>query len=187
MTKWSPEQISKLQITGIEAWAGLASKSLECIARLVDLNLQTMKTTLEDGQECARKALSTKDTQELVELQAEFFQPTAEAMLAYRRRVQDIVADAQANVEKVLEVQYAAGKREVQGFMETALSNAPTSSMTPFVAWQEALNATTALFDSMQATAKQAMQMAGSNFDAAAEATSKGARRRPAPAPHTAE
>jgi phasin family protein len=178
MTQWSPEQFSKVQMAGIETLAGLTGKAFEGFEKLLELNLQTMKTTLAEAQEGSKKALSVKNPQEFVELQIELFQPVAENVLAYRRQLLEILAATRAEFEKVAEVQYAAGKQGLQDFLESVANKAPGSPAAPLAAWQEAVNATTTLYESMQTTAKQAMQVAESSFNTAAEAASQGARRR---------
>ncbi len=46
--------------------------------KLVELNLQVVKSTLAEGQENTQRALSVKDAQELVALQASLTQLVAE-------------------------------------------------------------------------------------------------------------
>ncbi|AQV93978.1 phasin [Cupriavidus necator] len=180
MTQWSPEQFIKVQMAGIETLTGLTGKAFEGFEKLLELNLQTMRTALSETREGARKALAVKDPKDFVELQIELFQPAADSALAYRRQLHDILAAMRAEFEKVVEVQYAVGKRELQGFIDSAVSNAPTGSAPPLAAWQETVKATTAFFESMQTTAKQAAQVAESSFNTAAETASKGMRRRAA-------
>jgi phasin family protein len=186
MTQWSPEQFSKVQMAGLETLAGLTGKAFEGFEKLLELNLQTMKAALAETREGTRKALSAKDGKEFAELQIEFFQPAVDNVLAYRRQLHDILANMQAEFEKVVEVQYTTGKRGLQGLMESAVSNAPTGSTVPLAAWQEAVKATTTFYESMQTTAKQAVQVAESSFNTAAEAASKSMPRRAAKASQVA-
>ncbi|WP_042880855.1 phasin family protein [Cupriavidus necator] len=186
MTQWSPEQFSKVQMAGIETLTGLIGKAFECFEKLVELNLQTMKTTLTEAQEGAKKALSVKSPQEFVELQMESFQPTADSALAYRRQLLEILAATRAEFEKVAEVQYAAGKQGLNDFLESVVNKTQAGPAAPLAAWQEAINATTTLYESMQTTAKQAVQVAESSFSTAAGAASKGMQRRAAQASQAA-
>ncbi len=182
MTEWSPEQFSKVQMAGIETLAGLTGKAFEGFEKLLELNLQTMKTALAESQEGARKALSVKDPKEFVELQIQLFQPAADNVLAYRRQLYDIFAATRAEFEKVAEAQYTAGKQGLHDFLGNVVNKTPAGSAAPLAAWQEAVNATTTLYESMQTTAKQAVQVAESSFNTAAEAASKGMQRRAAQA-----
>jgi phasin family protein len=167
-------------MAGIETLAGLTGKALGGFENLLELNLATMKTALAETQERAKRFLSVKDPQEFVELQMELLQPAADNVLAYCRQLQDILAATQAEFNKVFEVQCAEGKCALQGFLESVANNVPAGSEAPLGAWQGAINATATLYESMQTTAKQAMQVAESSFNSAAEAASKGTQRRAA-------
>jgi phasin family protein len=178
MTQWSPEQFSKVQMAGIETLVGLTGKAFEGLEKLLELNLQTMKMTLAETREGARKALSVKDPKEFVELQIELFQPAADNVLAYRRQLYDIFAATRAEFDKVAEVQYAAGKQGLQDFFDSLANKAPAGPAAPLAAWQEAIKVSTTFYESMQTTAKQAMQVAESSFNTAAGAASHGVPRR---------
>ncbi|WP_454743388.1 phasin family protein [Cupriavidus necator] len=186
MNQWSPEQFSRVQMAGIETLAGLTGKAFEGLEKLLELNLQTMKTALAETREGARKALSVKDPKEFFELQTELFQPAADNVLAYRRQLYDIFAASRAEFEKVVEVQYTAGKQGLHDFLGSVVNQTPAGPVAPLAAWQEAVNATTTLYESMQTTAKQAIQVAESSFNTTAEAASQGVRRRPAQASQAA-
>ncbi|MCY1272150.1 phasin family protein [compost metagenome] len=176
MTQWTAEQCTKAQLAGLEALVGLTNKAVEGFERVTELNLQTMKTTLALTREGVKKALSVQNPQELVELQVELFQPAADSVLEYRRQLQDILAATRAEFEKVVEVQYTTSKGQLQGLIDSAVSNAPSGSTAPLAAWQEAVKATTTLYESMQSTAKQAVEVAESSFNTVAAAASNGAR-----------
>ncbi|WP_432258081.1 TIGR01841 family phasin PhaP2 [Cupriavidus sp. TMH.W2] len=182
MTQWTAEQCTKAQLAGLDALVGLTNKAVESFERLMQLNLKTMKATLAQTREGAIKAVSVQNPQEFFELQIELFQPAADNVLEYQRQVQDILAATRAEFEKVVEVQYTTSKGQLQGLIDSALSNAPSGSTAPLAAWQEAVKATTMLYESMQSTAKQAVEVAENSFNTAAAAASKGARHRAAQA-----
>jgi len=165
-------------MAGIETLAGLTGKAFDGFEKLLELNLQTMKTALVETQEGTRKALTAKDPREFVESQIELFQPAADRALAYRRQLLEIVAAMRTEYEKVAEVQYTEGKRRLQDFLESVVNKTQAGPAAPLAAWQEAVNATTTFYESMQTTAKQAVRVADSTFNTAAEAASQGARRR---------
>ena len=102
--------------------------------------------------------------QELVELPIHLLQPVFDSALMYRRQLQDIIAATQAEFAKVAEVQYATSRGQLQDFIDSAVHKSPSGSTSPFGAWQEAIKATTTLYESMQSTAKQAAEVVESNF-----------------------
>ncbi len=175
---WTVEQCAKLQLASLEAAVGLANKAFEGFERVMELNLQTSKTTLEQTREGIRKTLSAQGPQELVELPIHLLQPVFDNSLTYRRQLQDIIAATQAEFAKVAEVQYATSKGQLQDFIDSAVHNAPSGSASPLGAWQEAIKATTTLYESMQLTAKQAAEVVESHLNTAAETASQSVRRR---------
>lgn len=75
MTLLTPEQFAAAQKANFDALFGLTNKAFEGIEKLVELNLQVVKSTLAESQENAQRALSVKDAQELLALQAGLAQP----------------------------------------------------------------------------------------------------------------
>ena len=65
-----------------------------------------------EAAETAKAALSVKDAQELLALQAGLLQPAAEKAAAYSRHVYDIAAATNAEVTKVAEAQLADAQKK---------------------------------------------------------------------------
>ena len=86
------EQLLAAQKANVETLFGLTSKAFEGVEKLVELNLQVAKAALGEAAETTRAALSVKDAQELLALQAGLLQPAAEKAAAYSRHVYDIAA-----------------------------------------------------------------------------------------------
>jgi phasin family protein len=169
----------KAQLAGLDAMVGLTNKAFEGFEKMMELNLQTMKTTLEQTREGVVNAMSAQNPQQLLELQVRIFQPLADNALEYRHQLQAILATTRAEFAKVAEVQYSTGKGQLQAFIESAANNTPSGSTpSPLAAWQETIKATTTLYESMQSTARQAVEAAESSFNTAAEAAAKGVQRR---------
>ena len=72
------EQMIAAQKANVETLFGLTNKAFEGVEKLVELNLQVAKAALGEAGENARAALSVKDAQELLALQASLLQPSAE-------------------------------------------------------------------------------------------------------------
>lgn len=180
MKTWSPEEISKFQLAGMEAFAGLTNKALEGFSRWVELNLQTARSTLLEAQERTRKTLAIQEPRQFLELQMTLFQPATDGALAYRRQVLEIMAGVRSEFDKVLQAQYAANKQGLQDFLDGIVSNAPAGSTPPLAACQGVVNATSAFYESMQSTLKEAIQVAEAGFQSTTEAVANGVRHRAA-------
>ncbi|KAG0191942.1 hypothetical protein DFQ28_010468 [Apophysomyces sp. BC1034] len=85
MSLLPPEQIAAAQKANLETLFGLTNKAFEGVEKLVELNRQVVKSTLAELHENAQRALSVKDAQELLSLQASLTQPVAEKVLSYGR------------------------------------------------------------------------------------------------------
>lgn len=167
MNQLSHEQFTAAQKASFDAMVGLTSKALEGLEKLCELNLQTMRVTLAEVTEGTRKASSAQDLQEVIALQLEMLQPMAGKALSYRRHLYEIATATKAEFDKVAEAQYEANKRGMQTFIEKAAGAAPANSGATFTAWQSVIEATNSLFESMQSTARQAVEVAERNLESA--------------------
>ena len=91
------EQFAAAQKANVETLFGLTNKAFEGVEKLVELNLQVAKTALGEAGDTASAAMSVKDAQELLSLQASLLQPSAEKAAAYTRHVYDIAAATNAD------------------------------------------------------------------------------------------
>ena len=179
------QSLRPLQSAGVEIFGGLADKALASVQKLTELNLRAMKSSLEDAQEATRKALAARDVAELLALHNSLLQPAMEKAQAYQRELFEIAAAMQGDFAKVTEAQFEESKRKMQDVIDNATKGAPAGSETALAAWQSALTAGASMYESMQQAARQAMEAAENNLNAAAAATIK-TRQAPAAAARAA-
>ena len=160
------EQLMAAQKANVETLFGLTSKAFEGVEKLVELNLQMAKTALGEAGDTARAALSVKDAQELVALQASLLQPTAEKAAAYSRHVYDIAASTNAEVTKAVEAQLGDAQKQFMGLVDSASKNAPAGSENAVALMRSAVSAANNAFESVQKAAKQATEVAEANLQA---------------------
>jgi phasin family protein len=184
MTPFTAEQMMAAQKANVETLFGLTNKAFEGIEKLVELNLQVARTALVEVAETTQAALSVKDAQELMALQASLLQPAAEKAAAYSRHVYDIAAGTNAEVTKVAEAQMADAHKKVLSVVDTAVKNAPAGSENAVALVKSAVAAANNAFESVQKAAKQAADVAEANFQAvtntavkASQSASKASRR----------
>ncbi|RQR53989.1 phasin family protein [Burkholderia sp. Bp9126] len=171
MSLLTPEQIAAAQKANLESLFGLTTKAFEGVEKLIELNLQVVKSTLAESQENAQRLLSVKDAQELIALQTSLAQPVAEKVLSYGRHVYEIASATQAEFAKVAEAQFEEQNKKVQALVDNVAKNAPAGSETAVAALKSALNAANTTYETVQKAAKQAVEIAETNFNAAAVAT----------------
>jgi len=128
MNFMTPEQYTAANKANLETLFGLTNKAFEGVEKLVELNLQVAKATLAESAENAKAALSVKDAQELLALQASLLQPSAEKAAAYSRHLYDIASSTTSEFTKTAEAQLAEMQKSFVSAVDGVLKNAPAGS-----------------------------------------------------------
>jgi phasin family protein len=160
------EQFLAAHKSNIETLFGLTNKAFEGVEKLVELNLQVAKAALGEAAETTRAALSVKDAQELLALQAGLLQPAAEKAAAYSRHLYDIAAATNAEVAKVAEETAAEAQQKFISVVDTAVKNAPAGTENAVALVRSAVAAANNAYESVHKAAKQAADVAEANFQA---------------------
>jgi phasin family protein len=166
MTTFTAEQFVAARKASIETLFGLTHKAFEGVEKLVELNLQVAKTTLSEVAETTQAALSVKDAQELLALQAGLLQPAAEKAAAYSRHLYDIVAGTNAEFTKATESTLADSQKKVLALVDGAVKNAPAGTESAVALVKSAVAAANNAYESVHKAAKQATEVAEANFTA---------------------
>ncbi len=166
MTTFTPEQFVAAQKASLETLFGLSQKAFEGVEKLVELNLQVAKTTMTEAADTTMAALSVKDAQELLNLQASLLQPSAEKAAAYSRHVYEILAGTNAEVTKVAEATLADGQKKMLSLVDSAVKNAPAGTESAVALMKSAVAAANNAYESVHKAAKQASEVAEANFTA---------------------
>ncbi|HEY4081249.1 MAG TPA: phasin family protein [Burkholderiaceae bacterium] len=169
------EQVFAAQKANMETLFGLTNKAFEGVEKLVELNLQVAKAALSEAAENTKAALSVKDAQELLSLQANLLQPSADKAASYSRHLYEIASSTNAEVVKVAEAQLADVQTKFASVIDSAAKNAPAGTENAVALVKSAVAAATNAFESVQKAAKQAADVAEANFQAATTATTKAA------------
>ena len=160
------EQLLAAQKSNVEILFGLGSKAFEGVEKLIELNVQTAKAAMSEAAETTRAALSVKDPQELLALQAGLFQPAPEKAAAYSRHVYEIAAATNAEVGKVAEATAAEAQTKFLAVVDSAVKNAPAGTENAVALVKTAVAAATNAYEGVQKAAKQAADVAEANFQA---------------------
>ncbi|ACD18606.1 TIGR01841 family phasin [Paraburkholderia phytofirmans] len=155
MSTLIPQQLVAAQQSSLEALFGLTNKAFEGFEQLVALNLQVGKAVLAENQEIVTKALSAGNPGALFALQASLSQPVAEKVVAYGRRVHEIVSGVQSEITAAATAQGQQFQRDAQGFVESLQKNTPAGSESAVAAWNSVLSAANATYESANKAAKQ--------------------------------
>ena len=167
------EQLLATQKANIATLFDLGQKAFEGVEKVLELNLQVAKTSLDEAAEHAKAVMAVKDAQELLALQASLLQPSAEKAVAYGRHLYDIASTTSAEVGKLAESQIAEAQKKFASVVDNAVKNAPAGTENAVVLVKSAVAAANNAFDSVQKAAKQAADVAEANFQAIANTAAK--------------
>jgi phasin family protein len=180
-----PEQFSTVAKANFEAQlsilTALTSKAFESVEKVVDLNINVAKASLEDSAITARQLLSAKDPQEFFSLSAAQAQPTAAKAIAYGRHLAGIASSAQAELTRAAEEQFAETGRKVSALVDDVSKNAPAGSENVIAIVKSAIGNANAGYEQFSKTTKQAVEAMEANMNSAvnqfSQATEKTASR----------
>jgi len=165
----TPEQIAASHKANVETLFGLTAKAFEGVEKMVELNLSAAKAALDESANNTQAALSVKDAQELMAMQANLFQPLAERTAAYSRHLYDIASGTGSEFTKAFEAQSASAQKQFATLVDSAAQNAPAGSEQAVAMMKGAVTAANAAFESVQKAVKQATELAESNLTAVAQ------------------
>jgi phasin family protein len=175
-----PEQFSAATKTQIESqlamFTALTNKAFEGVEKIVDLNMNVIKASLEESTAAAQQIMAAKDPQEFLSLTTAQTQPNAEKAIAYGRHLASIASSTQAEFTKAAEAQIADTNRKVLALVEEVSKNAPAGSENAVAMIKSAIGNANAGYEQLTKTTKQAVETlegnlnnAVSQFSAAAE------------------
>jgi phasin family protein len=167
------DQVIAAQKTNIETIFGLTNKAFEGVEKLVELNLQVARAAIGEAAENTKAALSAKDAQEFLALQAGLLQPAAEKAAAYSRHLYDIAAATGADISKVAEAQASEAQAKFLSLVDSAVKNAPAGSENAVALVKSAVAAANNAFEGVQKAVKQATDVAEANFQAISSQATK--------------
>ena len=167
------EQVIAAHKSNVEVLFGLTNKAFEGVEKLVELNLQVAKAAMGEAAETTKAALSVKDAQELLALQAGLLQPAAEKAAAYSRHLYDIAASTNAEVTKVAEATATDAQAKFMAVVDSAVKNAPAGSENAVALVKSAVAAASNAFEGVQKAVKQATDVAEANFQAISTSAAK--------------
>ncbi len=167
-----PEQFSNVAKTNLETqldlFTNLTSKAFESWEKVVDLNLNVAKASLEDSSITARQLLTAKDPQEFFSMSAAQAQPTAAKAIAYGRHLAGIATSAQAEFTRTAEEQIAEAGRKVSALVDDVSKNAPAGSENVIAIVKSAIGNANAGYEQFSKTTKQAVEVMEANLNTAA-------------------
>ena len=163
------EQISAATKSQIESqlalFNALTAKAFDSMQKVIELNVNATKASLDETSATAKQLLAAKDPQEFFSLTAAQAQPNAEKALAYSRHLASIASSTQAEFTKAAEAQIAENNRKVSALVEEIGKNAPAGSENVVSMFKSMMGNANAGYEQFSKTAKQAVETMESNLN----------------------
>ena len=160
----TPEQIVAANKANIETLVGLTNKAVAGVEQLIELNLAATKAAMEETHSHTNAALSAKDSQELLALQASIFQPFAEKVANYNRHLYDIASGTSSDFSHLVESKIAEAQHTFHSMFDNMAKNAPAGTESAVSAFKTAIASGNQALEQVQKAVKQASDLAETNF-----------------------
>jgi phasin family protein len=161
--------------TNLAVLSALTAKSFEGVEKVVDLNINAGKASLEDSAIAARQLMTAKDPQEFLTLTAAQAQPTAAKAIAYGRHFVGIVTSVQAEITRTMEEQITESGRMFSSAFDDLSKNAPAGSENVLALFKSAITNTQDGYQQFNAASKQAGEVMEANLNSAVSQFSQAA------------
>lgn len=166
-----PQQVFATQKASLDKFLAFQSTVFSGFEKLVELNLQVFKATLDGVAQKSQEAIEVKDAQEALAFSSGLVQPSAEKAVAYSKHVYDIVSGVQSDLSKLTEEQIAQSQQQASEVIEQFSKNAPTGSESALALMKSSLATVNNAYESVAKAAKQVSEVTESNIAAATNAT----------------
>ncbi|MDR5857575.1 phasin family protein [Caballeronia sp. LZ062] len=143
MSSLAPENFLATQRAGLDATFGFATQAVQGFEKLVDLNVNTLRTALSEHQDFIGKTLAVRDIQEFFAILNGRMQANAQRAQAYWQGVNDIATSVRGAYMQAAQDQLEKSQRNAQAFVESLVTNAPLGSEAVVSAWKSAIDSAT--------------------------------------------
>lgn len=154
----------------------LTTKAFEGMEQIIELNVDTAKTSVQDANAAAGELTAAKDPQELAAAASGRLQPNAEKMLDYQRRLAEIGESVYSGFTRAAEEQIAESRQKLAALVAEAEKNAPPGSENAIAVMKTILSNADASYEQMVNSTRQAIETLRNNAAAAAERFSGAAK-----------
>ncbi|MDR0775824.1 MAG: phasin family protein [Azonexus sp.] len=161
------EQLSAVNRATVDSLLALANTALVSAERITELNLNTVRATLEDGTSGLQSMIFAQDPQAVLEAQQALAQPALEKAAAYSRSMTEIATQTQQEMAQMLEAQFGDFQKSVAILLDKAVKSAPAGSEGAIAVLQSSISAANTAFGNMNTLAKQFSDVTQSSIKAA--------------------
>lgn len=169
----TPESLSAAQKENLDAMMKLSHKAFEGVEKMVDLQLNAARTSLQETAEKFKALMSVKDAQEMVNLNKDMAAPNTEQALDYSRKIYDIATQTSSEVQRLVDAQISEANKKLIDALDEFAKTAPAGSEAVIAMMKSSLTAANSAYETANKAARQVVDMAERNMKAATEAAQK--------------
>jgi len=173
MSVFTPEELVSAQHGNVTTQFALLNQAFHGIQKLVELNLQAVRSVLAEGEADWQEALSGKAPGALLTSQVNAMRLAAEKVSSYNRDLYEIVSCTQAEWLKVAQAQYEQSNHNAQTFVDSLAKNAPAGSEAAITVLKSVFSTANLTCETVRKATTQAIEVAHGNFAATTANASK--------------
>ena len=165
----TPENLREAQKQNIEAMMKLSQKAFEGIEKMVDLQLNAARASLQETSEKFKALMSVKDASDVMNINKNLATPSAEKALAYSRTIYDIASQTSGEVQRLIDAQIAEANKKLVDALDEFAKSAPAGSESVVAMMKSSLTAANSAYETANKAARQVVEMAERNMRAATQ------------------
>ena len=155
----TPEQISASNKANMETLNSLSKNAFAGLEKLLELNLQVVKTVLQEQLTHIQSTANVKDAQTLLIMQAQFLQPFAEKLSSYSQHLQNINYETQTAIMETANADIKDRSSKIQNLVTEISTSTPGNGDLMVTALKNAIANANQVYESSQKAIKQVIDI----------------------------
>jgi len=163
------EEFAAANKNAVDTALRFAQLALTSTERMMKLQMDTVRTGLEDKAKTAKAVADIKDVKELTAIGNKLAERLVERATNYSREVYEIASEAQSQLTKLTEETLAGYKEGITSNIETALKSAPAGADAAVKAFKTSMAVAADAVETITKAAQQVTSITEANLKAAAD------------------
>ena len=159
----APEQFTDFNKSAIDTALQFTRISFDTAERLMNLQLQASKESVDQVGKNLKTISEAKDPQQFFDVRTQLAEGGVERVTSYSRTMYDVASHAQAELSQLFEGRLSEFSQNVATGIDKVVKSAPPGAEVGIAAIKSAVAATTAAVDGFTKAAKQAASFADAN------------------------
>lgn len=155
----TPEQIIAANKANLETLHSLSKNAFVGVEKLLELNLQVVKTVIHEQLEHIQTTANVQDAQTLLSMQVQFLQPFAEKMTSYSRHLQNISNETRSAILATAQEEMRERSTKIKELVAEISTTPPTSGEQMLVSIKQAITNANQVYEYSQQAIKQVIDL----------------------------